>query len=118
MPPTLLSPRMNLELRNGVTLYLARHGQTKANLEKRFSGGKDTPLTELGLAQARCVGAILKREVGVRPPLAFVSSPYSRAEITMRIVRQELDLPPDGFATEARLTEINLGRWDQLTDAE
>src|SRR5262249_2541995 len=61
---------------------------------------------------------ILKREVGVRPPLAFVSSPYSRAEITMRIVRQELDLPPDGFATDARLTEINLGRWDQLTDAE
>ena len=40
---------MRLEVKAGVTLYLTRHGQTKANLEKRFSGKNDTPLTELGL---------------------------------------------------------------------
>jgi probable phosphoglycerate mutase len=109
---------MSLELKAGVTLYLARHGQTQANLEKRFSGAKDTPLTALGLEQARAVGAVMRRTVGPRPALDFVSSPYARAETTMRIVRRSLDLPPDGFATDARLVEINLGLWDQLTDDE
>ena len=36
----------------------------------------------------------------------------------MEIIRKALDLPPDGFATDARLQEIDLGEWDQLTDAE
>ena len=109
---------MALEVPAGVTLYLTRHGQTQANLEKRFSGAKDTPLTALGLAQARQVGAVLKRELGVQPALAFVASPYARAQTTMRIVREVLELPPDGYATDARLVEINLGAWDQLTDDE
>src|SRR5579871_4783491 len=95
-----------LAVPGGVTLYLTRHGQTQANLEKRFSGAKDTPLTQLGLAQARAVGEVLRRELGPAPALAFVSSPYPRAEITMRIVRQVLGLPADGFTTEPRLAEI------------
>jgi len=107
---------MSLEVRPHVTLYLARHGQTQANLEKRFSGKKDTPLTQLGRTQARQLGEILLRELGPRPPLAFVSSPFERAQTTMRILRRELDLPPDGFATDARIEEIDLGLWDQLTD--
>src|SRR4051812_31599100 len=118
MRPIFPSTRMGLELKAGVTLYLARHGQTRANLEKRFSGHKDTPLTELGLAQAHQVGDILKRELGPRPALDFVCSPYARAQATMRIVRQVLELPPDGFATEPRIQEIDLGLWDQLTDDE
>ena len=109
---------MALELAAGVTLYLTRHGQTQANLEKRFSGVKDTPLTALGLEQARQVGYVLKRELGLRPATAFVTSPYKRAQTTMRIVREVLELPPDGYATDARLVEINLGAWDQLTDDE
>ena len=32
---------MSLEVPPGVTLYLTRHGQTRANLEKRFSGCDD-----------------------------------------------------------------------------
>jgi probable phosphoglycerate mutase len=109
---------MSLRLKDGLTLYFARHGETEANRQKRFSGRKDTPLTDKGRAQARAVGAILKRELGLRPPLAFVSSPLERARITMEIVRAELDLPPDGYATDARIAEIDLGAWDQLTDAE
>src|SRR5579862_3970784 len=108
----------DLEVPGGVTLYLTRHGQTEANLQKRFSGRKDTPLTALGLSQAQMVGDILRRELGARPPLDFVASPYRRAQITMEIIRRRLDLPPDGFTTDARLEEINLGVWDQLTDEE
>jgi probable phosphoglycerate mutase len=36
----------------------------------------------------------------------------------MRIARAAMELPPDGFATDNRLKEINLGVWDQLTDAQ
>ena len=109
---------MRLELKDGVTLYFSRHGETQANREMRFSGRRDTPLTDKGRSQARAVGEILKREVGLRPAMAFVSSPLQRARTTMEIIRETLELPPAGYTTDARIEEINLGRWDQLTDAE
>lgn len=109
---------MSLALPAGVTLYFARHGQTEANVEKRFSGFKDTPLTALGLRQAASVGHILKRELGPADGFAFVASPLTRAMTTMRIARETMGLSPDGFATDNRLREINLGVWDQLTDEE
>ena len=107
-----------MKLLSGVTLYLARHGETLANSEHRFSGKRDTPLTEKGLAQAHAVGEILKREVGLRPRLDFVASPLARARRTMEIVRGVLGLAEAGFTTDARLQEIDLGDWDQLTDEE
>ena len=109
---------MPLELPSGLTLYFARHGQTEANVQKRFSGDKDTPLTPLGLTQAAQVGHILKRELGDACGWQFISSPLARAATTMRIARQTMGLPADGFATDNRLKEINLGVWDQLTDQE
>ena len=109
---------MTLRLADGLTLYFARHGQTQANLEKRFSGNKDTPLTALGLDQAADVGRILARELGDAAGYDFVSSPLARAEATMRIARRAMGLDPDGFSTDARLAEIDLGAWDQLTDDE
>jgi len=107
-----------LELPQGVTLYFARHGQTQANLEKRFSGKKDTPLTELGRVQAASVGHILARELGTADGYDFVCSPLARAQTTMRIARDAMGLAPDSFHTDNRLMEIDLGVWDQLTDAE
>ena len=74
---------MVLELPQGLTLYFSRHGQTQANVEKRFSGYKDTPITELGLTQAPQVGHILKRELGAADGFHFVSSPLARAIATM-----------------------------------
>jgi len=109
---------MPLELPPGLTLYFARHGQTEANVEHRFSGYKDTPLTQLGLKQAAQVGRILKRELGTAPGYQFISSPLARAVATMKIARQTMGLPAEGFATDNRLKEIDLGVWDQLTDDE
>ena len=109
---------MSLELPGGLTLYFARHGQTEANIQKRFSGYKDTPLTPLGLEQAAQVGQILKRELGEASGYQFISSPLARAVATMTIARQAMGLPATGFATDNRLKEINLGVWDQLTDEE
>ena len=83
---------MPLELPPGLTLYFARHGQTEANVEHRFSGYKDTPLTPLGLKQAAQVGRILKRELGTAPGYQFISSPLARAVATMKIARQTMAL--------------------------
>jgi probable phosphoglycerate mutase len=101
-----------------LTLYLARHGETEANIGLRFSGKRDTPLTDRGLAQARAVGQILKREVGMQPKLNCVSSPLARARLTMEIVLSVLGLPENSYTTDPRIQEIDLGDWDQLTRAE
>ena len=106
---------MALKLKPGLTLYLARHGETEANIQLRFSGKRDTPLTARGLLQARALGEILKREVGMRPKLDCVSSPLARARITMEIALSVLGLPEDGYTTDPRIQEIDLGDWDQLT---
>lgn len=109
---------MPLSLKHGLTLYFARHGQTEANLAKRFSGKKDTPLTALGREQAEEIGLVLKRELGARPAISCVSSPLARARTTMAIARGALELPPEGYGIDPRLQEIDLGQWDQLTEAE
>jgi len=106
-----------LSLKPGVTLYFARHGETEANRQRLFSGRKPTPLTERGREQAKAIGLALKNELGMAPKLAFVSSPLQRARTTMEIVRETLGLPAEGYVLDARIEEINLGEWDQLTDA-
>ena len=108
---------MALSLPHGLTLYFARHGQTQANLEKRFSGRRDTPLTALGREQARELGLVLRRELGDAPAPVFISSPLQRARTTMEIALETLGAPLE-YTTDPRIQEIDLGRWDQLTDAE
>ena len=41
-------------------LYFMRHGQTLFNLLRRKQGWCDSPLTELGIEQAKTVGATLR----------------------------------------------------------
>jgi broad specificity phosphatase PhoE len=110
---------MALELAPGLTLYFSRHGETQANVEKRFQGRTiDTPLTAKGREQARAIAAILRESCPTFAALDFVSSPLPRARKTMEIIRGELALAPEAFRTDDRLMEIDLGRWDGLTDNE
>ena len=110
---------MVLEVPQGVTFYFCRHGQTEANVEKRFQGHSiDTPLTETGVAQAIDIADILRRDVAEVATLDFVCSPLERAQATMELIRGELGLPLEGFHTDPRLVEIDLGSWDGLTAAE
>jgi broad specificity phosphatase PhoE len=110
---------MALELRSGLTLYFARHGETKANREGRFQGRTlDTPLTALGEQQARAVGTIMRQEMRDLGKLKRVCSPLLRARTTMSIVLSTCGLPGDAYTIEERLVEIDLGAWDGLTKAE
>ncbi|HYM18948.1 MAG TPA: histidine phosphatase family protein [Micropepsaceae bacterium] len=108
---------MALELNEGITLYLARHGETVANVEHRFQGRTDTPLTDRGRAQAKMVASILADRLKGKPTPRFVSSPLPRARTTMGLILQALGLSLV-YATDPRLMEINLGAWDGLTDDE
>lgn len=110
---------MPLRLRDGLTLYFCRHGETEANVARRFQGWtRDTPLTANGRAQARAIAATLKAEAPGFAALAYVASPLARARTTMEIIRESIGLPRDGYTTDTRIMEINLGSWDGLTDVQ
>lgn len=63
-------------------LYLIRHGQTVANAQQRFAGWSDTPLTELGEAQAIAAGDMLR---GITFDRYYCSDLY-RARQTFRLI--------------------------------
>jgi probable phosphoglycerate mutase len=110
---------MPLSLPAGVTLYFCRHGETEANVQKRFQGWtKDTPLTPKGREQSGMIAHTLRAAAPDFRNLVYVSSPLPRARTTMEIILGELGLPKDGYRADSRLQEINLGIWDGLTDAE
>ncbi|HTW35963.1 MAG TPA: histidine phosphatase family protein [Rhizomicrobium sp.] len=110
---------MPLSLSPGLTLYFCRHGETEANVQRRFQGrSRDTALTEKGHAQARTIAAILKRVAPDHARLAYVASPLKRARATKEIILDQLGLPRDRYATDDRIVEMNLGRWEGLTEAE
>jgi 2,3-bisphosphoglycerate-dependent phosphoglycerate mutase len=54
------------------TLVLIRHGESQWNLENRFTGWTDVPLTDTGVAQARRAGQLLA-EAGLEFDLAYTS---------------------------------------------
>jgi probable phosphoglycerate mutase len=108
-----------LKLPDALTLYFCRHGETQANIEKRFQGRTiDTPLTPNGLAQTKQIAQTLRRIAPDFAALAYVASPLKRACTTMELIRENLGLPKTGFTTDPRLQEIDLGAWDGLTDAQ
>jgi|SRR5689334_6964644 len=104
------------------TIYYIRHGETSWNAEGRLQGTLDIPLNELGRKQAvhagNILGELLVRDGHDKRTIPFVASPLGRARMTMDLVREMLDLPPDGYAIDDRLREIGYGRWEGSTLAE
>ncbi|MEQ8823935.1 MAG: histidine phosphatase family protein [Filomicrobium sp.] len=100
-----------VEVKDGVTLYCIRHGQTDWNAQSRYQGQVDIPLNDTGRAQALRNGKALAARLPDIAAADFVSSPLSRACETMRIVRGALDLPADEFTTDERLKEVHYGEW-------
>jgi alpha-ribazole phosphatase/probable phosphoglycerate mutase len=94
-----------------VRILLARHGETVFNVEGRWQGQSDSPLSERGLAQARELGRALAED-----SIAVVySSDLGRAMATAREVAEPHGLTAQG---EARLREVHVGGWTGLNGAE
>ena len=87
------------------TLYLVRHGQTDANLNKVVQGQTDTPLNETGLIQARKVAEKLK---SVHADMVL-SSDLSRAAQTAEVIAKTCGLP---MKLTKDLREMSLGVWE------
>lgn len=66
------------------TFYLMRHGETLFNTQKRVQGACDSPLTEVGIAQAKAVGEYFA-EKGIHFEAVY-SSTQERATDTAKLV--------------------------------
>jgi len=97
--------------RPGLTVYLARHGQTEWNVAGRRQGRLDSPLTDLGLRQAARNAELLSTE---RIDAVF-ASPLGRARRTASIIGAALGLTVEVLED---LAEIDHGSWAGLTSAE
>jgi probable phosphoglycerate mutase len=86
-------------------LYLARHGETDWNRERRLQGQTDIPLNEAGRTQARALGARL-RSVAFS---AAYSSDALRAQETAEIVVTDRSLV---VVAVPDLRERHYGRWE------
>ena len=92
-------------------LYLARHGQTAYNLERRFQGHLPVPLDEVGRAQAK---ELAGRAAG-HGFAALWCSPLLRARETADAVAARLGLQP---REDARLMETDAGDWTDMSFVE
>jgi len=93
-------------------LYLLRHGQSNANLSKRYCGITDVELSPLGVKQAKEAALHFK---GINVSKIY-SSPLKRAYNTAEAVSQETGVQ---IKTEECLKEVNFGisenkTWDEL----
>lgn len=105
-------------LRDGLTVYFLRHGETDWNAVQRYQGQTDIPLNAKGRGQAARNGRTLGNHLGASAAaLDYVASPLSRASETMLIARAEMGLEADAFRRDERLKEQHYGHWEgQLWD--
>ncbi|MCK6524959.1 histidine phosphatase family protein [Myxococcota bacterium] len=86
-----------------VPLLLVRHGQTRANVERRFVGRTDVPLDDEGHRQAARLAARLKST----PWTALYASPLARA-------RQTAEALGDAPTLDDQLMELHQGELEGL----
>ena len=93
----------------GRSVVLYRHGETVANVEHRWHGHRESPLTEIGRRQASDLAA------AASPLDAIVSSPLSRAHQTAAPVADAQGIQ---VAVDDALREMHFGDWEGMTSAE
>ena len=95
--------------RDGLELWLIRHGETTHNFEHRIQGQVDSELTDLGVAQAEKLAKRLRKQSFD----AVYSSDLKRAHNTAKIA-----LPEAAIILDERLREISFGILEDKTQAE
>ncbi|TVR35293.1 MAG: 2,3-diphosphoglycerate-dependent phosphoglycerate mutase [Nitriliruptor sp.] len=95
------------------TLAIVRHGQSLWNLENRFTGWVDVPLTPKGIEEARAGG---ERLTGMQFDVAYTST-LIRAQETLRIIQETagFDLP---VIRDQALNERHYGDLQGLNKAQ
>jgi 2,3-bisphosphoglycerate-dependent phosphoglycerate mutase len=96
------------------TLILVRHGQSQWNLENRFTGWIDIPLSPVGEREAREAGEKLK---GYKFDRAFTSA-LTRAQETLRIILETIDQTDIPVERDQALNERHYGDLQGLNKDE
>ncbi len=94
-------------MRSGSTLILLRHGESTWNLENRFTGWTDVPLSERGATEATEAGRLM-REAGLRPGVVHESLLLRAIQTTQRALA-EMDLSWIPVKRSWRLNERHYG---------
>jgi 2,3-bisphosphoglycerate-dependent phosphoglycerate mutase len=97
-------------------LVLIRHGESTWNLENRFTGWTDVPLTATGVEQAKESGRLLK-QAGYDFDVAYTSV-LKRAIWTLWYCLDELDRTWVPVVNDWRLNERHYGALQGLNKAE
>lgn len=95
-------------------LFLVRHGQSKWNLENRFTGWKNIDLTPDGENEAAKAGRLLGSE---QVDVAFTSA-LIRAQRTLTIILDEIDRADTPVFKDEALNERSYGSLAGLNKAE
>ncbi len=95
------------------TLVLVRHGQSIWNMENRFTGWVDVPLSEKGREEAKLAATHLR---GFKFDIAYTSM-LSRAQETLAIILRELGLNLPVIRDQA-LNERHYGDLQGLNKAD
>ncbi len=99
-----------------MNLILLRHGQSKWNLENRFTGWKDVSLTQTGSDEAIFSGnALLENKFKIA---SVYTSLLNRAIETTKIVTNIIDFPEEKIVYEWRLNERHYGALQGLNKSE
>ena len=97
-------------------LILLRHGESRWNLENRFTGWSDVNLTENGKIEAKKAGMLLfKEDIDIN---AVYVSYLKRAIKTSKICLKQLDLRKIGVTYDWRLNERHYGDLQGLNKKE
>jgi 2,3-bisphosphoglycerate-dependent phosphoglycerate mutase len=95
-------------------IILLRHGESQWNLENRFTGWMDIPLTDKGRAEALHAGELIK---DIRLDWGFTSV-LIRAIETLEIALRTAGQPTVPFARDKALNERNYGELQGLNKEE
>jgi len=103
------------------TLILVRHGESEWNRAGRIQGQVNSPLTDLGINQAKAIRDYLSG-ILINQELEIYTSPLDRALQTAEIIAQGIDYPSRKIIIEERLNDFNIGEisgifgWDKVAE--
>jgi broad specificity phosphatase PhoE len=91
-------------------LYFCRHGESQLNVEKRWAGSSETPLTTEGRQQAKQAGQNAKA-LGIE---YILCSPLSRAQDTAKIIAEEIGYPEHDIDVNSLVMERHFGELEGM----
>lgn len=93
------------------TLYLIRHGKTEANLQHRYCGSTDLPLSEIGRRE------LSELHYGIKD-VRFVISGMRRTEETLKLLFGDVEYETEPAFKEIDFGVFEMGSYEELKDRE